>query len=230
MSFSELVTKYNPFDNTESKRLTELAETIAEDVRLIKDYHVSRKNSVRKYRNILVQERRDREKEQALFLSAIDHLDDLMWAKDLYGRYIMANKAFREKFCYGMSWDTIRGKTDVELSRLCKAIVGDDNHTFGDVCCDSDKVVEATGLPQQFLESGNIDGKLIKLLVNKSPIYDFRGRMFATCGTGRDVTEWYGDIEHVIDDNIAFFGEAGAEKLKSELNKMEFKECADVRE
>ena len=42
----------------------------------------------------------------------------MVWAKDLDGRYIVANKAFREKFCYGLSWNELQGKNDFRAGSL----------------------------------------------------------------------------------------------------------------
>ena len=66
----------------------------------------------------------------------------MVWAKDLDGKYLMINKSFREKFCYGLSDIEILGKTDLELSKMFKEQVGDENHTFGKKCKNSDVVVK----------------------------------------------------------------------------------------
>lgn len=42
------------------------------------------------------------DKEKNLRDAVLNHSDDMVWAKDLYGKYLMTNKSFREKFCYGM--------------------------------------------------------------------------------------------------------------------------------
>jgi hypothetical protein len=75
----------------------------------------------------------------------------------------------------------------------------------------------------QFLESGNINGNMLKMVVNKSPIRDYTGRMFGVVGSGRDVTEWHSSLENAIKDSNACFGTEGKNLLLRELNKLEFK-------
>ena len=172
-----------------------LTREISCDVKLIRDKYDETIKTIDEYKKELELERDKRVKERNLFLSVLDHLDDMVWAKDLEGRYIVANKSFREKFCYGITWDELQGMTDVELAKKFKKEVGEENHTFGELCANSDVVVQRSGLPQKFLEDGNINGKLMKLIVNKSIVVNSNNEMFAVCGSGRDVTEWYVDIE-----------------------------------
>lgn len=157
-----------------------------------------------------------------LTISVIDHLEDMLWAKDVEGKYILANRAFREKFCYGLSWDELEGKTDIELSKTFKKLVGEMNHTFGEICTNSDQIVMDTEESGEFLEQGKINGKTMKLVVNKSPIYNFKGIMFGVCGTGRDVTAWYEDLERAITECDMCDNAAGKEVLMRELNKLKF--------
>ena len=63
----------------------------------------------------------------------------------------------------------------------------------------------------------------MKLFVNKSPLCDRTGTMFAVCGSGRDITEWHNDLEMAIKTSNACFGKEGRELLLKELNKLEFK-------
>lgn len=163
------------------------------------------------------------EREKNLRNTVLDHLDDMIWCKDLDGKYLITNKSFREKFCYGLGDIEILGKTDVELAKIFKEKVGDENHTFGEVCGNSDLVIHEVQKALQFLESGNINGKIMKLVVNKSPIRDFKGKMFGVCGSGRDVTEWHTTLEKAIESSNACFGVEGRNLLLSELNKLEFK-------
>ena len=166
--------------------------------------------------------RRKLEAQKNLTVSVIDHLGDMLWAKDLEGKYILANRAFRDKFCYGMEWEELEGKTDAQLSKRCKQLVGEMNHTFGEICANSDKIVMETGKSAEFLEYGKIDGKEMKLVVNKSPIYNFKGIMFGVCGTGRDVTTWYDDLERAIQECDICENARGREVLLRELNKLKF--------
>ena len=204
-----------------------LTREISCDVKHIREKYDETMHAIEKYKEDLRKERETRLKEKNLFISVLDHLDDLVWAKDMDGKYIVANKAYRKKFCYGMSWDDLQGKTDPELAKKFKHLVGEENHTFGEMCANSDVVIHESKVPRQFLEEGNINGKLMKLVVNKSPVYNFEGKMFATCGTGRDVTKWHNDMENAIEEiksECSCFQHQDEERILKELNKFKFEE------
>ena len=217
----KLLNAINIFD------IPRLTREISCDVKYIRERYDASVGAIEKYKEDLEKEIELRVKERNLFLSVLDHLDDMVWAKDISGRYIVANKAFREKFCYGIAWDDLQGKTDQELAAEFKELVGEENHTFGEMCSNSDVVIHETKLPQEFLEFGNINGELMKLVVNKSPVFNFKGEMFATCGSGRDVTKWHNDIERAIEEmqaECSCFQHEDAERILRELNKFRFKE------
>ena len=210
-----------------------LTREISSDVKLIRDRYDETIKAIDEYKKELELERDKRARERNLFLSVLDHLDDMVWAKDLDGRYIVANKAFREKFCYGITWDELQGMTDVELAKKFKKQVGEENHTFGEMCANSDVVIQKNRLPQKFLEEGNINGKLMKLVVNKSIVVNYKNEMFAICGSGRDVTEWYTSIERAIKNlkaECSCFDNEEVNKILDELNKFKFKEGDHVKQ
>ena len=209
-----------------------LTREISCDVKLIRDKYDETIKAIEEYKKELELERDKRARERNLFLSVLDHLDDMVWAKDLEGKYIVANKAFREKFCYGITWDELQGMTDVELAKKFKKQVGENNHTFGEKCVNSDVVVQRSRLPQKFLEDGNINGKFMKLVVNKSIVVNSNNKMFATCGSGRDVTEWHNAVEKAIKElrcECSCFKQEDIEKILNELNKFKFREGDHVK-
>lgn len=213
--------------------IPKLTREISCDVKLIRDKYDETIKAIDDYKKELEVERDKRARERNLFLSVLDHLDDMVWAKDLEGRYIVANKAFREKFCYNITWDELKGMTDVELAKKFKKQVGEENHTFGELCANSDVVVQKSKLPQKFLEDGNINGKLMKLVVNKSIVVNHKNEMFAICGSGRDVTEWYVSIEKAIKNlkaNCSCFDSEEVNKILEELNKFKFEEGDNVKQ
>ena len=207
--------------------IPQLARDISCDVKhIIKCYDDSQK-AIESYKIELAKEREDRIREQNLFVSVMDHIEDMLWSKDIDGRYIVANKAFRNKFCYGLSWNKIQGRNDIELAKIFKEKVGNENHTFGEVCANSDEVIIRTETAKEFLEYGKINGKMMKLVVNKSPVYDETGSMYGTCGTGRDVTDWHDSLEEAIakiQSGCSCFGQEETEMLLKELNKLKFEE------
>ncbi len=209
-----------------------LTREISCDVKLIGDKYDETIKAIDDYKKELEIERDKRYRERNLFLSVLDHLDDMVWAKDLDGKYIVANKSFREKFCYGITWGELQGMTDVELAKKFKKQVGEQNHTFGELCANSDVVVQRSRLPQKFLEDGNINGKFMKLVVNKSIVVNQDDKMFAICGSGRDVTEWYVSIERAIKNlkvECSCFDNEEVNKILDELNKFKFKRGDHVK-
>ena len=210
-----------------------LTREISCDVKLIRDKYDETIKAIEDYKKELEIERDKRARERNLFLSVLDHLDDMVWAKDLEGKYIVANKAFREKFCYGITWDELQGMTDIELAKKFKKQVGEQNHTFGEKCANSDVVIQRSKLPQKFLEDGNINGKLMKLVVNKSIVVNYKDEMFAICGSGRDVTEWYTSLEKAIKNlkaECSCFDKEEVNKILDELNKFRFEEGDHVKQ
>ena len=204
-----------------------LTREISLDVKHIRKYYDDSQEAIENYKIELEIERRERIKEQNLFVSVMDHIEDMLWSKDLDGRYIVANKAFRNKFCYELEWNEVQGKNDIELAKIFKDKVGNENHTFGEVCANSDEVIIRNEIAKEFMEYGLINGKMMKLVVNKSPVYDNKGELCATCGTGRDITDWHDSLEEAINkvrEGCSCFGQEETEMLLKELNKLKFVE------
>lgn len=219
--FKSILNAINIFD------IPRLTREISCDVRHIRSCYTNSQKAIEEYKLELEKEREERIKEQNLFVSVMDHIEDMLWSKDINGRYIVANKAFRNKFCYGMEWNDMQGKNDIELAKIFKEKVGNENHTFGEVCSNSDEVIMRTEEAKEFLEYGMINGKMMKLVVSKSPVYNHKGEMFATCGTGRDVTDWHDSLEEAIlkiQSGCSCFGKEETEILLKELNKLKFEE------
>lgn len=132
-----------------------------------------------------------------LIISIGDTIPDMMWSKDINGKYIYANSGILNGLFYGMDYNSVIGKTDLEITKICKEKVGDKNHTFGEVCGNSDLVVLNSLKKDRFLEWGLINGKELYLEVYKAPFYK-DGEVVGTVGTGRDVTEWYTSIKNAV--------------------------------
>ena len=93
--------------------IPKLTREIGCDVKHIRKYYDDSQKAIENYKIELERERRERIKEQNLFVSVMDHIEDMLWSKDLDGRYIVANKAFRNKFCYELEWNEMQGKNDI---------------------------------------------------------------------------------------------------------------------
>lgn len=122
---------------------------------------------------------------KALLYTIGETVPDMIWLKGLDGKYIYVNSAIRRNllFCNPI------GKDDMECAVNAKKKFGAENHTFGEVCGNSDKEVLEHLKPQRFLENGKIKGKMMYLEVYKAPFY-VDGILAGICGTGRDMTEY----------------------------------------
>jgi len=119
------------------------------------------------------------------------HLPDMLWVKDLEGKYLYANKAICDGLLMAKDTNEPIGKGDVFFAlREREAHKEDpDWHTFGELCFNSDQVVIDNNKPMKFEEYGNVKGKLMYLEVYKAPFYDEDGNILGTVGAGRDITQ-----------------------------------------
>lgn len=126
-------------------------------------------------------------KKDVIISAMIEKLPDMLWFKDVEGKYVYANKAIREGLLLD---DSPEGKTDMELAYVAKEEYGDREHTFGEVCGDSDKdVLENEYESKRYVESGKVKGKMLHLEVNKS-VVKVDGEIIGVVGSGRDITEY----------------------------------------
>jgi len=126
-------------------------------------------------------------KKDVIINAMIEKLPDMLWFKDVDGKYVYANKAIREGLLLD---DNPEGKTDMELSYAAKEKYGDREHTFGEVCGDSDKdILENEYESKRYVESGKVKGKMLHLEVHKS-VVKVDGAIIGVVGSGRDITEY----------------------------------------
>ncbi|MFY9142573.1 EAL domain-containing protein [Sulfuricurvum sp.] len=118
------------------------------------------------------------------------HTPDMLWAKDLTGKYIFANKAICENLLMATDTEEPIGKTDVFFAQRERAKHPENAqwHTFGELCFDSDKETLKSMKTMRFEEYGNIRGELIYLEVHKAPFFDNDGNLLGVIGSGRDIT------------------------------------------
>ncbi len=120
-----------------------------------------------------------------------EHLPDMLWVKDLDGKYIYANKAICDGLLMAKDIYEPIGKGDVFFA-LREREAHKENpewHTFGELCFNSDQDVIDNDRAMKFEEYGNVKGKLMYLEVYKAPFYDKDGNTIGTVGAGRDITE-----------------------------------------
>jgi len=119
------------------------------------------------------------------------NLPDMMWIKDLEGKYIYVNQAICKELLMAKDINEPIGKDDMFFALRERESHKDkpDWHTFGELCFNSDQKVIENNKPMKFQEYGNVKGKLLYLEVNKAPFYDKDGNIIGTVGSGRDITE-----------------------------------------
>lgn len=165
----------------------------------------------------------DLNKELKLLKAIIDALPDMLWAKNPDGSYIYANKAIINNLLFSETLEKTINKRDLEMSLSRKKEVGKENHTFGEVCGNSDYIILETEKPERFLEYGKINGEDVYLEVHKDILKDENGFIVGTVGTGRDISREYKDIQDII-DNIEYTSKDEIkEKLAMILNRYWFK-------
>jgi len=131
-------------------------------------------------------------RERDLYKNTLDHIStsipDMMWIKDKEGKYLYANQQLINGLLFTDTLDNTLGRVDVDIAKKAKAKFGDENHTFGEVCGNSDVVVLQHQKPMHFIEHGLVNGEELVLDVYKNVIRDHNGNVIGTCGTGRDIT------------------------------------------
>jgi diguanylate cyclase (GGDEF)-like protein len=124
------------------------------------------------------------------FLKLISkHLPDMLWAKDLEGKYLYVNDSICNNLLMAIP-DEVIGKTDVFFAARERNKHPDNKqwHTFGELCSDSDYIVLEHMKSIIFEEYGNIKNKLTYLEVHKAPLLNTKGEVIGTIGSGRDIT------------------------------------------
>lgn len=116
--------------------------------------------------------------ERALLRTVIDNVPDFIYAKDVDGRFLVANVAVARNL--GMTPDQLLGKHDFDLfpESVARSFHDDEQALIrsGRPLVDREEIVtDANGQPQNFLTS-------------KIPVLDARGRVTGLVGIGRDIT------------------------------------------
>ncbi|MBM3435207.1 MAG: PAS domain S-box protein, partial [Bacteroidetes bacterium] len=124
------------------------------------------------------------------FKMMADNVPDMIWAKDLEGKCIFANKATCEKLLNLKKGEDPVGKTDMffALREKKKHPENKSWHTFGELCGNSDEMVVKTKKSGRFEEFGFVRGKYLCLDVSKAPFLDETGKMIGTVGSAKDIT------------------------------------------
>lgn len=126
-----------------------------------------------------------------LFNLIINNAPDMLWAKDLSGKFIIVNNSICKNLLDAEDSEEPIGKTDMFFADRLRAKKPDDPNyfTFGEICVDSDEIVLKNQKSQRFDEFGNVKGEFLFLDVFKSPLWNKQGQIIGTVGNGRIVTK-----------------------------------------
>ena len=120
-----------------------------------------------------------------------DNVPDMIWAKDLEGRYTFVNKTLCEKLLGSASTEEPLGKTFDFFAQRERERHPDDPewHTFGQYAQDVDRHTLSREDPTIFEESGSVRGSSVFLDVHQARFINARGEVIGTVGSARDITE-----------------------------------------
>ncbi len=114
---------------------------------------------------------------QRLTESVIEGAGALVYAKDMEGRFILSNQAWRS--LHGLDADEARNATDVSIFGAEAAAALREN----------DLRVLETGQPVLVQEKGMVRGQPVTYRSSKFPLYDETGKIYAVCGVSTDITD-----------------------------------------
>ncbi|RLG31607.1 hypothetical protein DRO03_00545 [Methanosarcinales archaeon] len=128
-----------------------------------------------------------------------DNLPDLIWTKDMNGKFIFVNKACCDILLNAIDTDEPIEKDDIYFARREREAHPEnpEYHTFGESCIRSDAVVLETKEPQRFDEFGNLKGEFVYLDTYKAPFWGEEHNMMGIVGCSRVVTK-----ERAAEDQI----------------------------
>lgn len=143
---------------------------------------------------------------------------DMFWVKGIDGKYLIANKQIRDNLLFD---ENPIGKDDRELAEAIKAVVGEDKHTFGAICGNSDVETLKRGVPSKFNEDGLVNGEYMMLQVHKNIVKDDKGEVIAVVGVGRDITYQVSVLNDVLNKTECLYTK---EKIVELLNHYKFED------
>jgi len=166
---------------------------------------------------------------QDILRTLTDNLPDMLWVKDVDGRYLFANQAICDSLLMAEDTSEPIGKTDVFFALRERATRTDnkDWHTFGELCFNSDEVVIQNNTPMRFEEYGNVKGKLLYLEVHKAPFHDEHGNILGTVGSARDITEMMQMKEELVKQKDTLYYQAHHDPLTDLPNRLLFQDRLD---
>jgi PAS domain S-box-containing protein len=120
-----------------------------------------------------------------------DTMPDMLWAKDIEGKFIFTNKAYCDDLLNAKDTTEPIGKEGSFFANRERASHPDNPewHTFGAQCSISDEDTFKNLQMKQFDEFGTVKGKFIFLDVHKAPLFNADNELIGIVGTARDITK-----------------------------------------
>lgn len=120
-----------------------------------------------------------------------DNVPDMIWAKDLAGRFVFVNKAFSDKMLGARDTNEPLGQTyEFFVDREKRHLPEDpDWYTFGEYSGDVDRHVLSREEPTVYEESGNVRGQFVYLDNHRARLVNGQGDVIGTVGCARDITD-----------------------------------------
>lgn len=150
------------------------------DINERKNYETNLEISEKKYKKL-----------EHFYRNISDIIPDMIWAKDVNGKYFFVNKSICDNLLGAVDINEPIGKDDMFFATRQSNLYPDNPHwhTFGEICQDSDAIVLNSKVEGRFEEFGNVKGKFIFLDVIKTPIFNENGELVGVLGCARDITE-----------------------------------------
>ena len=172
------------------RRLTAICNRVFPEINFLISKIEDNQRVLLRMENLLEEEKKKIEYEMCFYKGfaniLIEESPDMVWLKDTEGKYMIANTAIKEGL---LLTDYPYGRFDIDISGKAKEKYGDENHTFGQKCANSDVIVKDSLRAQRFLESGMVKGKMMYLEVFKFPFF-VDDKLIGVGGIGRDLTEY----------------------------------------
>lgn len=127
---------------------------------------------------------------QSLLRLVSDNVTDMIWAKDLEGRYLFVNKVICEQLLFAQSLDEPLGKNDLFFANRERESHPDQAqwHTFGEQCKNTDAQTLRNNRATQFEEFGYVRGQFVFFDVHKAPLRNHLNEVIGVVGSARNVT------------------------------------------
>ncbi len=114
---------------------------------------------------------------QRLTESVVEGAGALVYAKDLHGRFIFSNQAWRS--LHRLTAEEAQGVQDVQV--FPKEVA--------DALRENDRRVVESGQPVVVQEKAVLQGRTVIFRSHKFPLYDGAGEIYAVCGVSTDITD-----------------------------------------